>query len=94
MWAISPSSPALTAALPRRYHRLFFPRRGGGCSTVGAANGLPCVICSTGLSKEDEAVLEAASTKTPIFRSANMSVGVNVLIELARQATKLPGRRV
>ena len=57
----------------------------------GASNGLPCVICSTGLSKADEAVLEAASAKTPIFRSANMSVGVNVLIELARQATKLLG---
>lgn len=57
----------------------------------GAENGLPCVICSTGLSKEDEAVLEAASAKVPIFRSANMSVGVNVLIELARQATKILG---
>ena len=57
----------------------------------GAANGLPCVICSTGLSKEDEDVLEAASAKTPVFRSANMSVGVNVLIELARQATKILG---
>ena len=56
-----------------------------------AANGLPCVICSTGLSREDEAALEAASTRTPIFRSANMSVGVNVLIELARQATKILG---
>ena len=55
------------------------------------ANGLPCVICSTGLSREDEAALEAASTRTPIFRSANMSVGVNVLIELARQATKILG---
>ena len=31
------------------------------------------------------------STRTPIFRSANMSVGVNVLIELARQATKILG---
>lgn len=56
-----------------------------------AANGIPCVICSTGLSREDEAVLEAASTKTPIFRSANMSLGVNVLIELARQATRVLG---
>ena len=45
----------------------------------------------TGLSREDEAALEAASTRTPIFRSANMSVGVNVLIELARQATKILG---
>ena len=57
----------------------------------GAAHGVPCVICSTGLSAEDEAVLEDASAKTPIFRSANMSLGVNVLIELARQATKILG---
>ena len=32
----------------------------------GAEHGLPCVICSTGLSKEDEAVLEAASAKQVI----------------------------
>ena len=51
----------------------------------GAVHGVPCVICSTGLSAEDETVLEDASAKTPIFRSANMSLGVNVLIELARQ---------
>ena len=57
----------------------------------GAAHSVPCVICSTGLSKEDEAALEAASARTPIFRSANMSLGVNVLIELARQATQVLG---
>ncbi|MGN0983286.1 MAG: 4-hydroxy-tetrahydrodipicolinate reductase [Gemmiger sp.] len=56
-----------------------------------AAQGCPCVICSTGLSKADEAVLEQASNQIPVFRSANMSVGVNVLIELARQATRLFG---
>ena len=55
----------------------------------GAVHGVPCVICSTGLSTEDETVLEDASAKTPIFRSANMSLGVNVLIELARQATRV-----
>lgn len=60
-------------------------------ATYGAENGLPCVLCSTGLSSEDEAVLEAASAKTPIFRSANMSLGVNVLIELARRATRVLG---
>ena len=57
----------------------------------GAAHGVPCVICSTGLTAQDEAVLEEASAKTPIFRSANMSLGVNVLIELARQATRVLG---
>lgn len=55
----------------------------------GAAHGLPCVICSTGLGKEEEAVLEQASAVIPVFRSANMSLGVNVLIELAKRATKL-----
>ena len=54
-----------------------------------AAHGMPCVICSTGLTSEDEAVLEEASAKVPVFRSANMSVGINVLIELARRATRL-----
>ena len=57
----------------------------------GAAHGVPCVICSTGLSAEDEAVLEDASAKTPIFRSANMSLGVNVLIELAKRAARVLG---
>ena len=56
-----------------------------------AAHGLPCVLCSTGLSKEDEAELEKASASVPVFRSANMSVGINVLIELARRATRLFG---
>ena len=49
------------------------------------------MLCSTGLSKEDEAELEKASASVPVFRSANMSVGINVLIELARRATRLFG---
>ena len=57
----------------------------------GAAHGMPCVICSTGLSKEQEARLEAASEKVAIFRSANMSVGINVLIELCKRAVTLFG---
>ena len=56
-----------------------------------AAHGLPCVICSTGLSAGEEARLEAASEQVPVFRSANMSLGVNVLIELCKQAVPLFG---
>ena len=56
-----------------------------------AAHGLPCVICSTGLSAGEEARLEAASEQVPVFRSANMSLGVNVLIELCKQAVTLFG---
>lgn len=55
----------------------------------GADHSIPCIICSTGLSKEEEARLEAASEKVAIFRSANMSVGINVLIELCKRAVTL-----
>lgn len=56
-----------------------------------AANGCPCVICSTGLGKEEDAALEQAAASVPVFRSANMSLGVNALIELARRAASLLG---
>ncbi len=57
-------------------------------ATYGAAKQLPCVICSTGFTPEQEETIRAASEKTPVFRSANMSLGVNVLIELAKQAAR------
>ena len=50
-----------------------------------AAHGMPCVLCSTGLSKEDEAVVEQASEKVPVFRSANMSVGIEFDIEIVEK---------
>lgn len=47
------------------------------------------VLATTGLSSEQmEAVKEAAKV-TPVFFSANMSLGVNLLIELAKKATTL-----
>lgn len=56
-----------------------------------AAQGCPCVICSTGLDRTQEAALEQAAACVPVFRSANMSLGMNALIELARRATALLG---
>lgn len=55
----------------------------------GAVHGVPCVICSTGLPPRMRPCWRMPAPKTPIFRSANMSLGVNVLIELARQATRV-----
>ena len=55
------------------------------------AHGLPCVICTTGLSEETLQKLEEASKKVAVFRSANMSLGVNLLIELAKKAVDLLG---
>src|SRR4051812_27648266 len=39
----------------------------------------PLVIGTTGFSKAEEAQLAAAAKSAPIFHSANMSVGVNIL---------------
>ena len=49
---------------------------------------IPLVECSTGLSQEQIAYLLAAGKKVAILRSANMSVGVNLLIKLVKEEAK------
>ncbi len=50
------------------------------------AKGIPVVVCTTGLSEEQIARLEEDSKKVAVLRSANMSLGVNILIKLVREA--------
>lgn len=50
---------------------------------------VPVVVCTTGLSEEDINYLYAASSRIPIFFSANMSLGVNLLINLAKRAAEI-----
>lgn len=52
---------------------------------------LPCVICTTGLAAATQDKLLAASKQIPVFQSANMSLGVNVLIQLAKRASAILG---
>lgn len=49
-------------------------------------NQLPIVLCTTGLSEEDLAMVHDASQKIAILRSANMSVGINTVIKLLQTA--------
>ncbi|MBN2875469.1 MAG: 4-hydroxy-tetrahydrodipicolinate reductase, partial [Spirochaetales bacterium] len=58
-----------------------------------ARRGLPVVIATTGLSPEDMAFVSEAATKIPIFNSANMSIGINLLQTLVKDATKALGER-
>ena len=67
------------------------PAGAAAAAAWGAEHGMPCVICSTGLGSEELDILQKAAEKTAIFRSANMSLGVNVLIELAKQAARVLG---
>jgi 4-hydroxy-tetrahydrodipicolinate reductase len=48
---------------------------------------IPVVVCTTGLSDEQLAKLEDTSTKVAVLRSANMSLGVNTLLKLLKEAT-------
>ncbi len=47
---------------------------------------IPCVLCTTGLSARQLAHVEEASKKVAVLRSANMSVGINLLMKLLREA--------
>ena len=47
---------------------------------------LPVIIATTGQSKEELALIDAASKAVPVFLSANMSLGVALLADLAKKA--------
>lgn len=47
---------------------------------------IPCVLCTTGLSKEQIAYVEEASKKTAVLRSASMTLGINLLMKLLKEA--------
>ncbi len=55
------------------------------------ATGTPAVLASTGYLPEDAAALEEASKKVPIFRSANMSIGIAILTKLVKSAASALG---
>lgn len=48
----------------------------------------PLVIATTGFNDEELKEIEKASTIIPIFHSSNMSLGVNVLVKLVKEAAK------
>lgn len=54
-----------------------------------AEKGLPVVIATTGHTEEELSAIKKAAEKIPVFLSANMSVGVALLCELARQTAKI-----
>ena len=51
----------------------------------GVERNIPIVLCTTGLSEEQIANIKAASEEIAILRSANMSIGVNLLLKLLRE---------
>ena len=67
-------------------------------SNAGAVDGLldycvakklPVVLCTTGLSEEQLRKVDEASKEIAILKSANMSLGVNLLLKLLQDAAKV-----
>jgi 4-hydroxy-tetrahydrodipicolinate reductase len=46
---------------------------------------IPVVVCTTGLSDETIKLMAEAAKKIPVFRSANMSVGINLLASILKK---------
>lgn len=62
-----------------------------GLLAFAKATKTPLVLATTGYTPEQLAQIGAAALEVPIFRSANMSLGINVLLELVKKAASILG---
>ncbi len=53
--------------------------------------GVPCVLCTTGLSETQLAKVQRASENVAILKSANMSLGINLLLKMLKDAAAVLG---
>ncbi len=54
-------------------------------------HNIPVIICTTGHSKEQLDKIREASDKVPVFRSGNMSIGINLMLELLKKSASVLG---
>ncbi len=62
-----------------------------GLLDYAVKNNKPTIICTTGFNKEQVEKIQKASKEVAIFFSGNMSLGINLLLELCKKATSLLG---
>ena len=67
------------------------PKALGGLLEAAVARKLPVVVATTGLSEEDQGRMAEAAGRIPIFKSANMSLGINLVSELVQKAASVLG---
>lgn len=60
-----------------------------GLLKYSAETGTPVVLCTTGLSAEQLEAVKRTSASAPVLRSANMSLGVNLLLKLVQDAARV-----
>ncbi len=62
-----------------------------GLLEYGLTTGTPIVVASTGYSDEQIQKIKSASQQIPVFFTFNMSLGINLLVELAKKAASVLG---
>lgn len=65
------------------------PEAVDGLLAYSVSAGIPVVLCTTGLSEEQTGAVKKASSSTAVLRSANMSLGVNLLLGLLKDAARV-----
>ena len=61
----------------------------GGLMDFCIAKNLPVVVATTGQTPEEKEIIAEAAKKIPVFFSANMSIGVALVAELAKKAASV-----
>ena len=62
-----------------------------GLAEYAVSTSTPLVICTTGHTDDELSVMRKASEKIAVFFSGNMSIGINLLIELCKKASETLG---
>lgn len=57
----------------------------------GEKTGMPLVLCTTGYDEKQAETIRNTAEKIPVFYSGNMSLGINLLIELSKKAMQVLG---
>ena len=60
-----------------------------GILAYAKKTGCAAIICTTGHTEEELAMIEAASKEVAVFRSGNMSLGINLLMSLVTKAASI-----
>lgn len=65
------------------------PRALDGILAYCTEKKVAAVLCTTGYTEEQLAQIRAAADKTAVMKSANMSLGINMLLKLVKEAAQL-----
>lgn len=65
------------------------PKAFGDLLVYSEDKNIPIVFCTTGLSEGQQKRIQELSEKVAVLKSANMSLGINMLMELLKQAASI-----